>query len=264
MRFATAGGVRLHYALSGTEAAWLVLLHEIGGSLQSWTPVAEELGKRFRVLRYDQRGAGKSEKITGPFSIDSHIDDLADLLDELGAPRACHIAGVAIGAALAVRYATRFPARVTSLVLACPAPGVSPDRMRYLEERAAQVERDGMAATADSSLGNSWPPEVVRDGAAYDAYRGRFLANDPKSYAAINRAFGAFDVTSELSRVGCPTLVLAGRHDRLRPPAFVREVAAKIPGARYGEIDSGHIMPVQAPAALLAAMTAFYAAISSG
>jgi 3-oxoadipate enol-lactonase len=146
-------------------------------------------------------------------------------------------------------------------VLACPAPGVDADRVAYLETRAAAVEREGMAATIENTLANSYPPQVRDDPAAFAAYRDRFLANDPVSYAAINRAFARFDVTPDLQNIKCPTLVLAGTHDTLRPPAFVRGIAGRIPGARYAEINSGHIMPLQAPDALAVAMTDFYAAI---
>ncbi len=253
------GATSIHYLAEG-EGDWLVLLHEIGGTLHSWDALAPALARSFTVLRHDQCGAGKSGKIAGDFSIEMQVDDLATLLDLLDAPQRCHIAGVAIGAALAVR----FPQRVASLVLACPAPGVGAARAQYVAERAALVERDGMAATVDDSLANSYPPAVRRDAAAFEAYRMRFLANDPASYAAINRAFIDFDVTPELRNVACPTLVLAGTHDWLRPPKFVRRVAAAIPGADYREIDSGHVMPAQAPAAMVEAMQAFYARIGAG
>jgi 3-oxoadipate enol-lactonase len=239
------------------EGPWLVLLHEIGGTRESWAVVSSILAKRFKVVRYDQRGCGDSSKISDAFQMETHVSDLRALLDKLGIQQA-HVAGVALGAALAARFATDAMRRVQSLVLACPAPGADADRVKYLEQRAAAVELEGMIATAKNSLANSYPPEARRDPAAFEAYKRRFLANDPKSYAAINRAFPAFNVEADLTQLRCPTLVLAGRHDKLRPPPFVREVADSIPGAVYQEIDSGHIMPVQAPAEMAAAMAAFH------
>jgi 3-oxoadipate enol-lactonase len=255
------GSAAIHYELSG-KGPLVVLLHEIGGTLDTWKPVAA-LMPGFRTLRYDQRGAGQSSRIASPFSLDTQVDDIGALLDALGEHDPVHIAGVALGAAFAVRFAAKNPQRVKSLVLACPAPGVDATRIDYLKIRADAVEREGMTATVENSLTNSYPPEVRRDPEAFAAYRARFLANDPKSYAAINRAFADFDVTPDLSNIKCPALVLAGTYDRLRPPAFVRGIAAKIPNARHAEIGSGHIMPVQAPQALAKAMTNFYAAIGS-
>ncbi len=252
------GPTAINYELTGSGPDWLVLLHEIGGTLQSWNALVPGLAKRFRVLAYDQRGCGQSDRIAGAFTLDTQIEDLRDLLAALDAPATVHVAGVALGAAFAVRFATRFARRAGSLVLACLAPNVDAARIRYLDQRAAAVEREGMQATVESSLSNSYPPEAIRDRAVYEAYRKLFLANDPKSYAAINRAFPQFDATGDLAAIECPALVLAGRHDRLRPPDYVRALAGRIPGARYEVIESGHIMPVQAPAEMLAAMTAFY------
>jgi 3-oxoadipate enol-lactonase len=262
MAMISLDGTTINYVLDG-EGDWLVLLHEIGGTLETWSAVAPALARRFKVLRYDQRGAGQSAKITGDFSIEIQIDDLSALLDKLGASGRCHIAGVAIGAALTARFAAQYPQRVASVVLACPAPSVSPDRVKYLNERADQVAREGMAGSVDGSLANSYPAVVQRDPAVFQAYKARWLASDPKSYAAINRAFARFDATPDLANIKCPALVLAGLHDKLRPPAFVKGVAAAIPQAEYAEIDSGHVMPVQAPAAMVAAMTGFYDRIVS-
>jgi 3-oxoadipate enol-lactonase len=255
------GPAAINYELSGPgQGPLVVLLHEIGGTLETWSQVAVLL-PHFRTLRYDQRGAGKSSRIAGAFSLNTQVDDIGALLDALGERTPCHVAGVAIGAAFAIRFAARQPQRVRSLVLACPAPGVDAARIDYLKIRADAVERDGMVAAVENSLANSYPPQVRRDPAAFAAYRERFLANDPKSYAAINRAFADFDVTPDLPSIKCPALVLAGTHDKLRPPAFVRGIAGKIPDARYAEIDSGHVMPVQAPRALAAAMMDFYVAM---
>ncbi len=253
------GDVSLNYELSGA-GEWLVLIHEIGGTLHTWSVVAQALSPRFRVLRYDQRGAGGSDPIRGAFSIDTHVVDLRELLDELGPGQPVHLVGVAIGSAIALRCATRFPLDVKSLVLACPALTVNADRKDYLQKRAAQVEREGMGATVDSTLDNSYPAAFRN--ADYDAYRARFLQNDPQSYAAINRAFMSFDACSDCAQVKCPALVLAGKQDKLRPPDAVKKVAAQISDARYAEIDSGHIMPMQAAGEMVAAMSQFYGGLS--
>jgi 3-oxoadipate enol-lactonase len=262
MPVARLGDADIVYEIAG-QGPLLVLLHEIGGTLDTWAPVAKMLAPRFRVLRYDQRGAGHSSRIVSPFSLNTQVDDIGRLLDMVGAREPCHIAGVAIGTAMAVRFAARTPHRVTSLVLACPAPGVDAARVAYLEQRAAAVEREGMIATVESTLANSWPPAIRGDAAAFAAYRERFLASDPASYAAINHAFTQFDATPDLAAIKCPTLVLAGSHDVLRPPPFVRGIAGRIADARYIELDSGHIMPLQAPQALAQAMAGFYADIAS-
>src|SRR5947209_18435453 len=84
MDFIEANGVGLRYELSGRGQQTVGLIHEMGGSLESWDEVAPVLAAGRRVLRYDTRGAGLSEKARGTLAIDTMVDDLAALLDALG------------------------------------------------------------------------------------------------------------------------------------------------------------------------------------
>ena len=84
MPFIEVNGVGLRYELSGRGERTLVLIHEMGGSLESWDEVAPVLAANRRVLRYDTRGAGLSEKVRGALCIDTMVDDLGALLDALG------------------------------------------------------------------------------------------------------------------------------------------------------------------------------------
>lgn len=251
------GGARFRTDVSGEGGDWLVLLHELGGSLDSWTPAVPELARHFRVLRHDMRGAGQSEKLRGDFAIDTLVSDVGVLLDHFGIA-SCHLAGTAIGSGIGIRFAAAHPQRVKSLVLAAPVMAVVPERKVYLRDRAALVAKEGMQAVADDTLSRSYPPVVSRDKAAYDAYRARFLANDPQSYAALNRAFIDFDAVPDLGRLQCPVLVIAGEHDGLRTPEEARRVAAQIKDARLVVINAAHIAPTQAPAELTAEMLRFY------
>lgn len=255
------GGARFRTDVAGQGDDWLVLLHELGGSLESWGPAVPELAKHFRVLRYDSRGAGQSEKLHGEFSIDTLVGDVGAMLDHFGIA-SCHIAGTAIGSGIGIRFAAAHPGRVKSLVLAAPVMGVVPHRKVYLRDRAALVAKDGMQAVVDDTLSRSYPPAVIRDKAVYDTYRARFLANDPESYAALNRAFIDFDAVPDLGKLQCPVLVVAGEHDGLRPPEEAERVGAQIKDARVVVIDAAHIAPTQAPRELTTEMLSFYRSLS--
>ena len=65
------------------------------------------------------------------------------------------------------------------------------------------------------------------------------------------------DLTADLASIRCPTLVVAGAYDQLRPPAHVREIASRIPGARFEIIESGHYIPVQTPEIAVAMLSEF-------
>ncbi len=256
--------VTLKYELSGHGSRVLVLLHELGGSLESFDGLMPLLTPHFRVLRYDQRGAGGSEKPRRPFSLADQADDLAQLLAALGLTAPVSIAGVAAGAAIAVAYALEAPAAVAALALCAPALAVAHDRVAYLTKRSALAMREGMAAIVEASLERSYPPVVRRDAAAYAAYRARFLANDPVGYAYANLALADVQLERRLGELAQPCLVLAGTHDLLRPPETVAPLAARIPNATYAVLDSGHLMPVQAPREMGQRLADFFAEAERG
>jgi 3-oxoadipate enol-lactonase len=125
-----------------------------------------------------------------------------------------------------------------------------------LNERAGLAEREGLRAAIATTLDNSWPRDIG-DPAAYAAYRGRYLAHDPVCFAALNRSIAQPIVTHLGKDISRPTMVVAGRFDKVRPPAMSEAFAKTIPGARFELIDAVHMMPAQAPGALLALLQDF-------
>src|SRR5262245_63709785 len=96
----------------------------MGGTMESWDLVAPMLSTKRRVLRYDTRGAGLSQKIRPPLAINSMVDDLVALLDELGIAGKVALAGIAVGGAIALHTAARCPQRVAAAVVSGPATGM--------------------------------------------------------------------------------------------------------------------------------------------
>src|SRR3977135_1919911 len=107
MDFIELDGVTLRCELSCKGDRTLVLVHEMGGSLESWDDVAPRFAETRRVLRYDTRGAGMSQKVRGELGIDTMADDIAALLDRLGIPGKVALAGIAVGGAIALACAGR-------------------------------------------------------------------------------------------------------------------------------------------------------------
>src|SRR2546421_10083630 len=112
MNLIEANGVSLRYAIEGIGKP-IVLIHEMGGTMESWGLIAPLLSAKWCVVRYDTRGAGFSEKIRGGVTIDTMTDDLIALLDELGIKEKVALAGTAVGGAIALHTAFRFPERVS-------------------------------------------------------------------------------------------------------------------------------------------------------
>src|SRR5215469_929537 len=128
MNWIDVNGTALRYELAGSGKTTLVLVHEMGGTLDSWDQIVPALNHARQVLRYDTRGAGLSEKIGGKVTFDDMADDLAALLDATGITSRIAIAGTAVGAAIAIHFAVRHAARVAAMVVTSPATGVPPDR----------------------------------------------------------------------------------------------------------------------------------------
>jgi 3-oxoadipate enol-lactonase len=247
MNWVEVNGTSLRWEESGSGPTTLVLVHEMGGTLDSWDRTLGALNNGRKVLRYDTRGAGLSEKIKGSVTWDQMADDLAGLLDATGHTGKVALAGIAVGGAIAAHFAVRYPDRAAALVLHGPAMGVGADRKQATMERAASVESGGMRSVVETSLAASYPPVVRLDDDIFRQFRARWLANDPESFAAINRMLAHESIEHELPRIVVPTLMTAGRHDSLRPPSVIAPMAERVPGAQFLELNTGHFASVQTP-----------------
>jgi 3-oxoadipate enol-lactonase len=256
MEWAEIDGVVLRYELSGTGGVPLVLIHELGGSLEFWDPVLPAFQQAFRVLRYDLRGFGMSEKVK-TLQLADLLGDLAGLLDALAIAEPCHVVGPALGAGIALGFAARYPARVRRLVVSSPATGVSPERRSQSRQRAEAVVAGGMRVAVEQSLTRSYPERFRTDQRRFEQYRRRWLANDPEGFAAINRMLTEMDLSQQYGRIACPTLVIGCTYDTIRPPHEVESIARQIPGAQYVESASGHFMPHQTPELFLETVLPF-------
>ena len=114
--FAQVNQTSLRYQLAGTGPRTIVLLHELGMSLESWDDIVSELSRSHRVLRYDLRGFGLSEKLRGAVTIEDEVDDLRGLLDTLGMTEPVTLVGGALGGAIALRFAAAEPQRVAAVM----------------------------------------------------------------------------------------------------------------------------------------------------
>jgi 3-oxoadipate enol-lactonase len=248
MSWIEANGASLRYDLSGGGPETVVLIHEVGGCIESWDDTLAAFQRGFRVLRYDQRGFGMSER-TRVITMGGIVADLVALLDALGITGSVHLAGCAMGAAISLAFAGRYPARVGRIAVASPATWANADPAAA-RTRIEETERGGVRAVEQSSLSASYPENMrALDRARFERFRLRWLGNDPEAMAAILRMSTdpAFDLSRDLARISAPTLVIGCTHDGIRTPAMVTKVAAQIPGATYVEASSGHFMAVETP-----------------
>ncbi|MSO90245.1 MAG: alpha/beta hydrolase [Acetobacteraceae bacterium] len=262
MDWIDVNGTGLRYELSGDGPKTLVLVHEMGGSLESWDQVMPILQPGRRILRYDWRGSGMSEKARSRLDFDLMAEDLAALLDAKSITQRFAIVGCAVGAGISLRFTCRFPTRVGAVVAMAAATGITEDKREAMLNRIMRMEREGPRALNEEALAASYPPEVQHNMEEFRKFRARWLGNDPNSYAMINRMLLDTRIEDRFGEIDCPTLVLAGKHDKARSPEVVAAVAKLIPRADYREVDSGHFMAVQTPILIAETINRFLA--SSG
>jgi 3-oxoadipate enol-lactonase len=247
MPFVELNGVALRYELSGTGDRTLVLVHEMGGSLESWDDVVPHFAGSRRVLRYDTRGGGMSQKARGELTFDMMASDIAALLDAFGITSKVALAGVAVGGAIALQFAAQYPERTSAIIVGSPATGIAVARRPAALDRLAKIEAEGMSSVVEDAMLNGYAPELRGDVRRFEQFRARWLGNDPSSYATIWRMLANAEMQETLGKIKCPVLVIGGRLDRVRPPAIAEELVKSIPGAHYIELNTGHYMAVATP-----------------
>lgn len=240
-----AGSVSLYFEEAGKDGTPALLLHELGGSNESWHAVMPLLAADRRAIAVDMRCAGRSEKPPGPFSLEDVAADLNALLDAVGLEK-IDVIGAALGSLVGALLAIRHPGRVRRLMMCAVAANMAGPARAYLAERADKVRIAGMRAVAEASLANSFPAAHAAERAAY---RGTYLGNDPAAYAELSLALARLEMSAaDWGAIRVPTLVASGAHDFLWPPPVGQQVAALVPGARFTVMeDAGHFPHLQAP-----------------
>lgn len=237
----------LRYRLRQGTGPTLVLLHEMGGSLESWDEVIAQLPTDYRVLAYDQRGAGMSEKITGSHTVDDAVSDLCALLDALAITGTVALAGVAVGAAIAIRFAARYPQRASHLLAMAPACGMPAEMRSAAIERARQIADEGMRGHGSALFERAYPSELRTDGTKFRNYRGRWLSTDSRSLSAIYEMLAKMDLTDDLQSLSGRVAFIGGSFDSLRPQAEIERLGSIASAAETVCVPSGHFMTVHSP-----------------
>lgn len=264
MAWAELGDVALRYDYRPGEGPPIVLVHEMGGSLESWGHVLAALDPARAVLRFDMRGAGLSEKMTAPITMGQLAGDIADLLAHLKVTQPAILVGCAVGAGVVLQFAIDHPEKVGAAVAVNPAIDVSPEGAAALDGQAEILRTSGMRALEQQALEAAYPAAYrASNPARFAAFRARWLSNDPVSLGWLLRMLAKTDLGPHLGRINCPVLAVSGANDVLRPPAYVRSVAERIPHAQVVEIDAAHHAPDQAPEAVAHAIDMAIADLSA-
>jgi pimeloyl-ACP methyl ester carboxylesterase len=237
-------GINLYYVEVGRGDA-LLLIMGFGGDHLAWGFQVPVFAERFRVVMFDNRGAGKSDVPDVPYSTRMMADDAVGLLDALGIERA-HVLGVSMGGMIAQEVALNHPGRVRSLQLHCTY--ARPDRYMLALLEAWRAVRTKVTPEEWMRSVALWlfsprtfqeRPELVET-----IIQTGLATPDPFTLTGFLRqgdAVRGHDALERLGTLTCPTLVSVAEDDMLVPPRFARELAAAIPGAAFQLIPgAGH------------------------
>jgi len=254
--FVTVDGANFHCRFDGPEDAPVVVLsNSLGTDFAMWDPQVASLAHSFRVVRYDQRGHGKSAVTPGPYSIARLGQDVVGLLDALAIERA-HFCGLSLGGMTGMWLGIHAPSRLRRLVLANTAARIgNPDNYNT---RIEKVRTGGIASVSQAVLERWFTPSFIAEHPDRIAAMRQMMERTPvDGYVGCCAAVRDMDQRDEVALIGAPTLVIAGMHDLATPAADGRVLADRIKGANYVELDGAHLSNIEAAPAFTAALMDF-------
>lgn len=241
-------GARIWWTSEG-EGEPVVLVMGLAYPSDMWFRVSPVLAGHYRVLRLDNRGAGRTGDVPGaPYSVEMMAGDVLAVLDEAGETSA-HVIGASMGGLIAQEIALAAPERVRSLVLACTHPGVAhsvwdPQALALLTSRSSLTPLQAAEASIPFNYAEGTPRRRIEEDWAVRLP----LACTPAGYLAQVQGSSKWSGLERLPSLRVPTLVVHGEGDRLVPAVNGRRIAQAVPGAELVIIaDANHLFFTDQP-----------------
>jgi 3-oxoadipate enol-lactonase len=261
--FKSTDGTRIHMVIEGPEhAPALVLAHSVGCDLTLWDAQASTLRERYRVIRYDARGHGRSEATRGDYEVEQLASDAIAILGELEIA-AVHWCGLSLGGTVGQWLAIHQPDLLLSLTLADTAARLG--TVDGWQSRIDAVRASGTRAIADASMTRFFSDRFrAADRATVDRFRAILSQTSDDGFAGCCAVLRDCDFRAQLSRIHAATLVICGDSDIPTPPQDSEDLANGIAGAELVFLPGvGHLSAVEAPEAFTAALAAHLERVQS-
>ena len=226
----------IHFQADGAGPP-LTLIHGVGARLESWDEVVSRLAPRFRVIRLDLRGHGRSGPIDGPCSLEDFADDVRHVWEKLGITRS-HVAGFSLGGLIAQSLALSDGPRIDKLIILSAVAGRTEEERAKVAQRLKLVQTEGIGSVLGMAEDRWFTPEFRAAHPERVAARLKELKeNEPRSYAAAYTVFATGDLGHRLGEIRNPTLIATGENDVGSNVRMARMMHERIQGSTL------HIMP---------------------
>lgn len=260
MPIVTVNDIEINYRLEGDGPETIVLVNGLGDDLETWAYQVEDfLAAGYRVLRFDNRGVGLSDKPPGPYTTELFARDTKALVDTLGV-HGFHLLGTSMGGMIAQEYAIAYPGDLKSLVLSSTYAAPGPFCGRMFAMWADLAPALGVPfVMRDVTLWAFTLPFFERREAELLEFEAA-MASGTQSLEAYLAQLGSIqthDTTDRLGRITAPTLVIAGEEDILIPVALSRRIHQGIPSSEWVTTPGGHASIWEHPRPFNEAVLAF-------
>lgn len=236
----SADGTRIHYTRTGRpDGPPVLFIQGLGMSKNGWILQRLASAPWYQAIALDNRGAGRSDKPHGAYSIEQMADDAIAVLDHAGIETA-HVVGASMGGAITQFIGVKYPDRIRSLTLACTACAHHPWREEMLAEWRDRALEEGMGAMSREAARFVIGPRSFRRFFPAWGWLGPVALGRP-AHAFAGQVDAILDVddsiADELVNVEVPVLVLAGNQDILTPRGDSENLAELIPTAELAIIS---------------------------
>ncbi len=251
-----ANGININYQIDGADnAPVLMLSNSLGTNLHMWDKQVPVLAKRFRVVRYDTRGHGKTSAPSYPYTVSMLGQDAIALMDALKLPKV-RFCGLSMGGMIGMWLARQVPSRIEQLVLCNTAAKFGIPEV--WNQRVATVRASGMMAITGAVI-ERWFTKEFREKSPKEIEPIVEMLHTTKAegYAGNCAAIRDVDQRWAIGDITTPTLVIGGKLDPATPYEAAELIAKRIPGAKLVGLDAAHLSNIEQPEAFTKALDGF-------
>jgi 3-oxoadipate enol-lactonase len=228
----------------------IIFIHGFPYDSTMWKAQVDELSDKYFCVAYDIRGLGDSPAGDGQYTMESFVDDLESIINELGLDKPI-LCGLSMGGYISLRALERMQNKFSAVVL-CDTRSEADNSEGKLKRAAAikRINTEGLAPFAKEFITNCYGDHYKqKDKNDFENQIAKSSAFDPIGVkGSLLAMLGRNDTTEYLSKIKIPALVICGEHDALTPPLVMKSMAEKINGAEFVIIkNSGHMSPIENP-----------------